>query len=102
VALIALAAVALATPVLNVCMNASVQYLLPNDMRGFSLGLLSLLIALPAGAGGPFAVAYVTQDILGDPARIGLSFLIVGSPSLLASSLCFLLARRVYLARTSA
>lgn len=99
VALIAIAAVALATPVLNVCLNASVQDLLPNDMRGFSLGLLSLLIALPAGAGGPLAVAYVTQNILGDPSKIGLAFLIVGAPSLLAATLCFLFARRAYFAR---
>lgn len=101
IALVALAAVALATPMLNVAMNASVQELVPNDMRGFSIGLLSVLIALPAGAGGPFAVAYVTQDVLADPARIGLAFLIVGAPCLLAASACFLFARRAILAATA-
>jgi MFS family permease len=98
VALVALAAVAFATPMLNVSMNASVQDLVPNDMRGFSIGMLSVLIALPAGAGGPFAVAYVTQNVLADPAKIGLAFLIVGAPCFLAASACFLFARRAILA----
>ena len=94
VALVALAAIAFATPMLNVAMNASVQELVPNDMRGFSVGLLSLLIALPAGAGGPYAIAYVTQNVLADPARIGSAFLIVGAPCLLAASVCFVFAHR--------
>jgi predicted MFS family arabinose efflux permease len=94
VALIALATLSLATPMLNVAMNASLQELVPNEMRGFSQALLSVVSALPAGAGGPFAIAYVTQNVLQDPARIGTSFVIVGVPSLLASSLCFILARR--------
>ncbi|WP_174285282.1 MFS transporter [Sphingomonas bacterium] len=98
VALIALATVALATPMLNVAMNASVQDLIPNDMRGFSIGLLSVLIALPAGAGGPFAVAYVTQVLLADPERIGTAFLIVGAPCFIAASASFFFAYRGILA----
>lgn len=98
VALIALATVALATPMLNVAMNASVQDLVPNDMRGFSIGLLSVLIALPAGAGGPFAVAYVTQVLLADPERIGTAFLIVGAPCFVAASASFFFAYRGILA----
>jgi len=97
-ALVTLAAVALATPMLNVSMNASVQELVPNDMRGFSIGLLGVLIALPAGAGGPFAVAYVTQNVLAEPSKIGMAFLIVGAPCFLAASACFLFARRAVLA----
>jgi MFS family permease len=99
-ALVQLAFISLTTPMLNVAMNASVQELVPNDMRGFSYALLSVVSALPAGAGGPLAIAYVTQDILGNPGKIGLSFLIVGLPALLASSLCFMLARRAYLSAT--
>lgn len=97
-ALTAVAFIALATPMLNVALQATVQDLVPNEMRGFSVGLLSLLIALPAGAGGPLAIAYVSEHILGDPARIGVSFLIVGVPSLLASACCFFVARRSFLA----
>lgn len=99
-ALVALAAIALAVPMLNVAMNTLLQELVPNRMRGFSLGMLSLLVALPAGGGGPFAIAYVTQNILNDPARIGLSFLIVGAPCLLAASTAFLCARAALLAAT--
>jgi MFS family permease len=96
-ALIALAAISLATPMVNVAMNATMQELLPNDMRGFSYSLLAVVSALPAGAGGPLIFALVTEHLLGDPARIGMSFMIVGVPSLLLSSACFLSARRTYL-----
>jgi MFS family permease len=95
-ALIALAAIAAATPMVNVAMNATMQELLPNDMRGFSYSLLAVVSALPAGAGGPLIFAVVTEHFLGDPARIGTSFMIVGVPSLLLSSICFLYARRTY------
>ncbi len=95
-ALIALAMISLATPMLNVAMNATMQQLLPNDMRGFSFGLLSVVSSLPAGAGGPLVFALVTEKMLHDPTRIGTSFLIVGLPSLLLSSISFLMARRAY------
>jgi MFS family permease len=95
-ALIALAAIAVATPMVNVAMNATMQELLPNDMRGFSYSLLAVVSALPAGAGGPLIFALVTEHVLGDPARIGTSFMIVGVPSLLLSAGCFLFAYRTY------
>ncbi len=101
-ALVALATISLATPMLNVAMNATMQQLLPNDMRGFSFGLLSVVSALPAGAGGPLVFALVTEKVLHDPTRIGTSFLIVGLPSLLLASLCFLMARRAHLCMTDA
>ena len=95
-ALVALAMMSLATPMLNVAMNATTQQILPNDMRGFSFGLLSVVSALPAGAGGPLLFALVTEHVLHDPTKIGTAFLIVGVPSLLLSSISFFMARRAY------
>jgi len=92
IALTMLTALSFATPILNVAMNATVQDLVPNRMRGFSYALLAVVSALPAGAGGPLAIAYATEHVAGDQALIGRSFLIVGVPSLLAASLCFLLS----------
>jgi MFS family permease len=96
-AILLLASITLATPMLNVAMNATVQEIVPNDMRGFSYAFLSVVSALPAGAGGPLLLAWVTQSVLGDPARIATSFVIVVIPSLLGSAIAFLLARRAYL-----
>jgi len=96
-AILLLASISLATPMLNVAMNATVQEIVPNDMRGFSYAFLSVVSALPAGAGGPLLLAWVTQSVLGDPARIATSFVIVVIPSLLGSAIAFLLARRAYL-----
>lgn len=95
-ALVALGALSLATPMINVAMNATVQELLPNEMRGFSIAVLGLAVALPAGAGGPLVFALVTQHVLHDPNRMGTAFLIVGLPVLVAASGCFLLAQRAY------
>jgi len=96
-AILLLASITLATPMLNVAMNATVQEIVPNDMRGFSYAFLSVVSALPAGAGGPLLLAWVTQSVLGDPGRIATSFVIVVIPSLLGSAIAFLLARRAYL-----
>lgn len=93
-ALVMLMGVSFATPIMNVAMNATVQDLVPNRMRGFSYALLAVVTALPAGAGGPFAIAWVTEHLLGAPQLIGRSFAIVGVPSLLAASACFLLSRQ--------
>lgn len=94
VALSLLAAITLTVPVMNVSMNAVVQDLLPNEMRGFVYALINAVIALPAGAGGPLLVAYVTQEILQDPDAIGWSILIVCSPCLLIATIAFLMAGR--------
>jgi len=97
IALIALATLSMATPMFNVAMNATLQELLPNDMRGFSFALLGVVVALPAGAGGPLLFAVTTEHVLKDPARIGEAFAIVGVPALLLASACAFLARRVTL-----
>jgi hypothetical protein len=93
-ALILLMALSFATPIINVAMSATVQDLVPNRMRAFSYALVSVVSALPAGAGGPLAIAYATEHVVGGPAFIGRSFLIVGVPALLTASGCFLLSRR--------
>jgi MFS family permease len=95
-ALAMLAGLSFATPVINVAMNATVQELVPSRIRGLSYALLAVLTSLPAGAGGPLAIAWTTEHILGNPALIGRSFLIVGAPALLSACACFLLAGRAY------
>ena len=95
-AIAALATISLATPMLNVAMNATVQEIVPNDMRGFSFAFLSVVAALPAGAGGPFAIAFVSEKVLGDPSRIAASFIVVVLPCLLLAAACFAAAARVY------
>ncbi|GAB7551731.1 MFS transporter [Novosphingobium sp. 11B] len=95
-AIAALATISLTTPMLNVAMNATVQEIVPNDMRGFSYAFLSVVAALPAGAGGPFAIAFVSEKVLGDPSRIAASFVLVVLPCLLLAAACFAAAARAY------
>ncbi|MCP5781337.1 hypothetical protein NL316_27360, partial [Klebsiella pneumoniae] len=80
-ALLAIAAIGTAMPAVNVAMNATIQDIVPNDLRGFSHATLGLLSAFTAGAGGPLLVAKV-----GEFSGIGTAFLIVGVPVLLAAS----------------
>lgn len=95
-AIACLATISLTTPMLNVAMNATVQDIAPGDMRGFTYAFLSVVAALPAGAGGPFLIAWVSQAVLGDETRIAHSFVIVVLPSLLAAAACFLAAFRTF------
>lgn len=95
-AIAALATISLTTPMLNVAMNATVQEIVPNDMRGFSYAFLSVVAALPAGAGGPFAIAFVSEKVLGDPSRIADSFVCVVLPCLVLAAACFAAAARAY------
>jgi MFS family permease len=88
-ALVAIAAIGTAMPAVNVAMNATIQDIVPNDLRGFSHATLGLLSAFTAGAGGPLLVAWV-----GESTGIGMAFLIVGVPVLLAASACFYVAGR--------
>ncbi len=88
-ALLAIAAIGTSMPAINVAMNATIQDIVPNDLRGFSHATLGLLSALTAGAGGPLLVAKV-----GEMTGIGMAFLIVGVPALIAASACFWFAGR--------
>lgn len=96
-ALAAIATITFATPILNVAMNATVQDLVPNDMRGFSYALVAVVSALPAGVGGPLVIAYVTEHVLFDHDLIGRSILLVCLPALIGASIAFALARRAAL-----
>ena len=95
-AIACLATISLTTPMLNVAMNATVQEIAPGDMRGFTYAFLSVVAALPAGAGGPLLIAYVSQSVLGDESRIALSFVGVVLPCLVLATVCFLLAFRAF------
>ncbi len=94
VALAALSCITLATPMLNVAVNASLQDLLPNAMRGFSLTLFASVNALLATSAGPLLVAVVTEHVFRAPEMIGYSLAIVGLPALIAAALCFEGSRR--------
>ncbi|WP_197274640.1 MFS transporter [Novosphingobium sp. AAP83] len=95
-AITCLATISLTAPMLNVAMNATVQDIAPGDMRGFTYALLSVVAALPAGAGGPLLIAYVSQHVLGDEALIAWSFVGVVLPCLALASLCFITAFRAF------
>ncbi|AMO72580.1 hypothetical protein AZE99_12620 [Sphingorhabdus sp. M41] len=94
VALVLLCTIMVVAPVLNVSLNTTVQDLLPNEMRGFTYAFISVIAALPAGAGGPLAVAFVTEYVFQDQEAIGLSLLVVCLPALVLASLAFAMARR--------
>jgi MFS family permease len=90
IAIMMLGAIGTAMPMINVAMNATMQDILPNDMRGFGYAALGLLTAVVSGSGGPWLIA-AAGDASGN---IGTAFLLVGLPFLLASSACFAIAWR--------
>ncbi len=93
-ALLALSAITLATPLHNVAANGSIQDLLPNAMRGFSLTLFGAVGGLLSFTTGPLLVALATERLFGRAELIGYSLTAVGLPSLLGAAVCFAWSRR--------
>lgn len=94
IALLALSAFTMATPLLNVASNASMQDLMPNAMRGFAITLFGAVGGLLAVSIGPLLVALVNEKVFGHDALIGYALAIVEIPMLCLSALCFAASRR--------
>lgn len=89
-----IANVVLVYPMIGTSMLAAIQQLVPNDMRGASVGLFGVTNTLLGSALGPLLIALVTEHLLADPKAVGRGMLIVGIPALIASVCCFRVALR--------
>jgi sugar phosphate permease len=87
IAIVMLAAIGIAMPAVNIAMNATIQDMMPNTLRGFTHAALGLCSAIVAGAAGPWLMATAASDL-------GHAFIMVGVPALLASSISFTIALR--------
>ncbi|MEZ5498476.1 MAG: MFS transporter [Steroidobacteraceae bacterium] len=70
------------------------QSQLPADMRGLGVAVTGLLNTFIGAIGGPLLIAWITERLLADTARVGesISFLVV--PCLLLASTLFMVAAR--------
>lgn len=80
--------------VVGTVMLATLQSVVPPQMRGSAVSLTLVLNTLLGAALGPLLVASLTQRVLGDDAQVGWAIVIVCLPCLIAASGLYALARR--------
>ncbi len=87
------ASMILLSPMVSIVMLRVLSEMMPNDMRGFSVSLLSLFGTMIGGVLGPLLVALCTEHVFANDRMVGQSILIVAVPFLLVSSACTFGAR---------
>lgn len=75
-------------------MFATLQTLVPSNMRGSAISLTLVLNTLLGATLGPLLVATITERGFGDPAKVGWSIALVVIPCVIAASGLYALAER--------
>src|SRR6202789_499675 len=75
--------------VFSVCISAAAMYTLiqdiaPNPLRGQAVAILAIFVTLIGATLGPTVVALVTDYVLRDPAKVGISILVTTIPGVIA------------------
>jgi MFS family permease len=97
-AILALSSLILISPMVSITMLRTLSELMPNDMRGLSVSLMSFAGTMIGGVFGPLLIAVCTEHLLGDERKIGLGVLLIAAPATLFTSLFYYCARRSLLA----
>lgn len=80
--------------VIGTVMFATLQAIVPPQMRGSSISLTLILNTMIGAACGPLLIATVTEHILGDATQVGWSIAIVSIPALIVGAALNALAWR--------
>ena len=80
--------------VIGTVMLSTLQLLAPAQLRGTAVALTLVLNTVLGASLGPVAIAGVTERVLGDPARVGLSIALVCVPCLVLAALLYAVAAR--------
>ncbi|MGC6329238.1 MFS transporter [Rhizorhabdus sp. FW153] len=75
-------------------MFATLQTLVPSNMRGSAISLTLVLNTLLGATLGPLLVATLTERVFGDPTKVGWSIAMVVLPCVVGASLLYALAAR--------
>ncbi len=94
IAMILVASSSAAFALCGTVMFATLQALVPPQMRGISISLTLILNTLIGAALGPLFVAMYTERVLQDSTAVGWSIAAVCTPALICASLLFFLAGR--------
>lgn len=80
--------------IIGTTMLASLQSMVPPQMRGLSIAMTGLVNTLLGSTLGPLLIAAVTERVLHDPARVGTAIALVVVPALLCGSGLFWISLR--------
>ena len=97
-AILALSSLILISPMLSITMLRTLSELMPNDMRGLAVSVMSFAGTMIGGVFGPLLIALCTEHLLRDERKIGLGVLIVAAPAVIFTSVAYFCARRSLLA----
>ncbi|NBC35974.1 MFS transporter [Novosphingobium sp. FSY-8] len=75
--------------VLGTVMLATLQAIVPPRMRGTAVALTLVFNTLIGASLGPLMVGAITDNVLGDPARVGLSIALVAVPALVLGAISY-------------
>ncbi|MEM1247660.1 MAG: MFS transporter [Acidobacteriota bacterium] len=78
------------------CAIATLQEIMPNRMRGQAAAFYAVIANFFGLGFGPLVVALITDRVLGDPAQIGTSLLVVGVVAHVIAAIALLLALKPY------
>lgn len=96
-AMLLAASTALPIAAAGTTMLASLQSMVPPQMRGIAISISGLVNTVVGATLGPLLIALVTDHLLADPARLGVAIALVVAPALLLGSLLFAMAHRALL-----
>jgi hypothetical protein len=91
-----LAVVSLLFGMLNGLPGTSLQSVVPNQLRGQIVAAYFLIGTMMSLGIGPTIVAFVSDTVLGGPAKIGVALAVVGAIATLASALMLQVSRAGY------
>ena len=80
--------------VIGTVVFATLQSVMPSDMRGSAISIAGLMNTLVGAAIGPLLIATLAEHGDGSPAMIGYAIAKVAIPALAAGSILFMVARR--------
>jgi MFS family permease len=81
-------------PFVGLCVITTLQSQWPAPMRGLGVALTGLLNGVIGAACGPLLIAFLTERVFMDPAKVGRSIALVIVPALVLASVLFMLAAK--------
>jgi MFS family permease len=79
-------------PIVGVCVTSTATEVVPPRMRGIAISAMGLFNGLIGATLGPYLIAFFTEKVFADPAKLYLSMASVSAPAMLIAAVIFVIA----------